>query len=125
LGLNFLVVIVLLLGVMWVLIIRPQKRRQLQQQEILSSLAEGDEVLTAGGIYGTVRELDEDSLMLEIAPGTTIRVARRAVAGKVEPDEPEEDADEVDDDELEPADEAPEIDPAGSEESASVEPNRR
>jgi preprotein translocase subunit YajC len=125
LGLNFLVIIVLLLGVMWVLIIRPQKRRQLQQQQIISALAEGDEVLTAGGIYGVVRGLDEDSITLEIAPGTNIRVARRAIAGKVEPEEPEEDADEVDDDDLEPADEAPENDPAGSEESTSVEPNRR
>jgi preprotein translocase subunit YajC len=123
--LSILIIIVLLLAVMWVLIIRPQKRRQLQQQQVLSELADGDEVLTAGGIYGTVRELDEDSLMLEIAPGTTIRVARRAIAGKVQADEPEDDVDEVADDELEPSDEATENDPSGSEESASVEPNRR
>ena len=122
---SILIIIVLLLAVMWVLIIRPQKRRQLQQQEILSALAEGDEVLTAGGIYGTVRSVEEDSLMLEIAPDTTIRVARRAVAGRVEPDEPEADADEVEDAGLEPTDEAAEVDPPGSEESASVEPNRR
>jgi preprotein translocase subunit YajC len=116
--LTFLIVIVLLLAVMWVLIIRPQKRRQLQQQEIVSTLAEGDEVLTAGGIYGTVRGLDEDSITLEIAPGTNIRVARRAIAGKVEPEEPDEELEDAVD---EPHEET--VDAA--EESASVEPNRR
>ena len=116
---QFLIIIVLLLGVMWVLIIRPQKRRQLQQAQLLSTLAEGDEILTAGGIYGTVREVDEDSLLVEIAPGTNVRFARRAIAGKVEPDEPD-DPDETD----EALDEG-ELPPAGEQEQASVEPNRR
>ena len=66
---QFLIIIVLLLGVMWVLIIRPQKRRQLQQAQLLSTIAEGDEILTAGGMYGTVREVGEDELLVEIAPG--------------------------------------------------------
>ena len=116
---QFLIIIVLLLGVMWVLIIRPQKRRQLQQAQLLSTVAEGDEILTAGGIYGTVREVEEDSLLVEIAPGTNVRFARRAIAGKVEPDEP---------DEPDETDEAPddgETEPAEEQEQASVEPNRR
>jgi preprotein translocase subunit YajC len=117
--LQFLIIIVLLLGVMWVLIIRPQKRRQLQQAQLLSSVAEGDEILTAGGIYGTVREVGEDELLVEIAPGTNVRFARRAIAGKVEPDEPDE-PDETDD----PLDEA-EAAPVEEQEQASVEPNRR
>jgi preprotein translocase subunit YajC len=117
--LQFLIIIVLLLGVMWVLIIRPQKRRQLQQAQLLSTVAEGDEILTAGGIYGTVREVDEDELLVEIAPGTNVRFARRAIAGKVEPDEPDE-SDETD----EPLDEAGAA-PVEEQEQASVEPNRR
>jgi preprotein translocase subunit YajC len=117
--LQFLIIIVLLLGVMWVLIIRPQKRRQLQQAQLLSTLAEGDEILTAGGIYGTVREVGEDSLLVEIAPGTNVRFARRAIAGKVEPDEPD-DPDETDD----PLEEA-EAAAVEGQEQASVEPNRR
>jgi preprotein translocase subunit YajC len=117
--LQFLIIIVLLLGVMWVLIIRPQKRRQLQQAQLLSTVAEGDEILTAGGIYGTVREVDEDELLVEIAPGTNVRFARRAIAGKVEPDEPD-DPDETD----EALDEG-ETPPTGEQEQASVEPNRR
>ena len=116
---QFLIIIVLLLGVMWVLIIRPQKRRQLQQAQLLSTIAEGDEILTAGGIYGTVREVDEDELLVEIAPGTNVRFARRAIAGKVEPDEPD-DPDETD----EALDEG-EAAPAEEQEQASVEPNRR
>ena len=118
---TFLIVIVLLLAVMWVLIIRPQKRRQVQQQEILSALAEGDEILTAGGIYGVVRGLEEDSITLEVAPGTNVRVARRAVAGKVEPDEPEEELEAAEDESPEGAGTSVEA----AEESASVEPNRR
>jgi preprotein translocase subunit YajC len=117
--LQFLIIIVLLLGVMWVLIIRPQKRRQLKQAQLLSTIAEGDEILTAGGMYGTVREVDEDELLVEIAPGTNVRFARRAIAGKVEPDEPD-DPDATD----EVSDEG-EVAPAEEQEQASVEPNRR
>ena len=116
---QFLIVIVLLLAVMWVLIIRPQKRRQLQQAQLLATVAEGDEILTAGGIYGIVREVEEDSLLVEIAPGTNVRFARRAIAGKVEPDEPD------DPDATDEAPEEGETPPAGEQEPASVEPNRR
>ena len=116
---QFLIIIVLLLGVMWVLIIRPQKRRQLKQAQLLSTLAEGDEILTAGGIYGTVRGVDEDELLVEIAPGTNVRFARRAIAGKVEPDEPDDR--EATEDPLEEAD----VEPAEEQEQASVEPKRR
>jgi preprotein translocase subunit YajC len=115
--LQFLIVIVLLLAVMWVLVIRPQKRRQLQQAQLLAAVAEGDEVLTAGGIYGVVREVAEDSLLLEIAPGTNVRCARRAIAGKIDPDEPDET-------EPETADEPLEDEPTAAE-AASVEPNHR
>jgi preprotein translocase subunit YajC len=120
--LQFLIIIVLLLAVMWVLIIRPQKRRQLKQAQLLSTVAAGDEILTAGGIYGTVREVDEDELLVEIAPGTNVRFARRAIAGKVEPDEPDEPDDpEASDDAVDEA----EAEPAEEQEEASVEPNRR
>ena len=50
---------------------------------MLAAIDVGDEVVTAGGIYGTVKALADDELRLEIAPGTEIRVARRAVAGVV------------------------------------------
>jgi preprotein translocase subunit YajC len=86
----FLIVIVVLFALMWILFIRPQKRRQLVQRQMLEEVQPGAEILTAGGLYGTVRAVDGDELTLEIAPGTNVRLARRAVAGVIPPDEPEE-----------------------------------
>jgi preprotein translocase subunit YajC len=87
---QFLIVIVVLLALMWLLFIRPQKRRQVAQQQMLDEVAPGVEILTAGGLYGTVKTVDEDELTIEIAPGTEVRLARRAVAGVIPPDEPED-----------------------------------
>ncbi len=92
-----LIIIVLVLAFAWLLLIRPQKRRQLKQADMLEGLAPGDEILTAGGVYGHVRSIDEDELTVEIAPGTNVRVAKRAVAAVIPPEsgelEPVEDSD--------------------------------
>jgi preprotein translocase subunit YajC len=74
------VFIILLIALVWLLLIRPRQRQLRQQQRELGRLELGDEILTAGGIYGTVRGIDGDELRLEIAPDVEIRVARRAVA---------------------------------------------
>jgi preprotein translocase subunit YajC len=87
---NALVVIVALFFLMWLLLIRPQRKRQLEQRQMLGQLEVGDEIVTAGGLYGIVRSIDEDELGLEIAPGTTVRIARRAVAGVFEADDDQE-----------------------------------
>jgi len=87
---QFLIVIVVLLALMWLLFIRPQKRRQVAQQQTLQEIEPGVEILTAGGVYGVVRAVEEDELTVEIAPGTNVRLARRAVAGVIPPDEPED-----------------------------------
>jgi preprotein translocase subunit YajC len=102
---NGLIVIVVLLALFWLLLIRPQQRRQRVQNQMIQSLEVGDEIVTAGGLYGEVRELGDEELVVEIAPGTNVRIARRAVAGVVEPeeDEGEEEADEA---ELESGEEA-------------------
>lgn len=104
-----LLIIVALLGLMWALMIRPQRRRQQEQQRLLSDLAIGDEILTAGGIYGTVDAIDTDEVSVEIAPGTKIRVAKRAVAAIVPEEQDEEEAG------VESGDEEPE--PEGSSEN--------
>ena len=78
-GILFIIVIAFLL--LWLIVIRPQRKRQNQQQQILSDLRVGDEVLTAGGIYGTISRLDEDQVTVLIAPKTEVLVARRAIAG--------------------------------------------
>ena len=87
-----LIVIVAMLALLWLLFIRPQRQRVQAQQRLVSGIEVGDEILTVGGIYGTVLEVrDDDELVLEIAPGTRVRAARRAVAA-VMPDEDEQEA---------------------------------
>jgi preprotein translocase subunit YajC len=92
---SFFVLIALAFLLMWLLLIRPQRRRQSQQVTMQESLGVGDEVVTAGGLYGTVTRLDEDEVAVEIADGVVVRIARRAVAGVI----PEEE--DAEDDELE------------------------
>lgn len=74
---------VLLLGVMYFFLIVPQKKKQKAQADLMSSLGPGDEVITTGGIYGGVTEVDGDSVYLEIAPDIEIKIARRAIADRV------------------------------------------
>ena len=92
-GPGFLFIIVIGFLLIWLLVVRPQKRRQTRQQEMLQELNVGDEVLTAGGIYGTVSALDESEVTVEIAPNTAVRLDRRAIASVLrepEDDEPDE-----------------------------------
>ena len=77
---GYLIIIVVLFAVMWLFLVRPQRRRQVQQAQMQDTLAVGDEILTAGGIHGTVRALDDEIVHVEIAPEIVIRLDRRAVA---------------------------------------------
>ncbi len=74
-------------GLFYFLLIRPQRRRMRQHQDLVSSLAVGDEVTTIGGIYGTIEFMDDTSAVLQIEGGGRLRVSRRALAEKVQ--EPE------------------------------------
>jgi len=87
-GNGSLIILVGLFAVLWLVLIRPQKARQRQQQQLLESVAPGDEVLTVGGIYGIVQSIDEEGdLIVEIAEGIHVRLARRSVATVVKPEE--------------------------------------
>ena len=87
-----LILLLAMLVLLWALLIRPQRARQRQQQQLLSSVEPGDEILTVGGLYGIVQEIDEDDdLVVEIADAVHVRIARRAVAGVVKPEEEAED----------------------------------
>jgi preprotein translocase subunit YajC len=88
---------VLMLGVMYVLMIRPQRQRQAQQQSMIDGASVGDDVLTTGGIYGTISEVEGDDIVVEIANGVTVHMTRRGIAA-VLPPEPDEDDDVVDGD---------------------------
>lgn len=98
-----LILLLAMFVLLWVLLIRPQRQRQVKQQQLLSSVEPGDEILTVGGLYGIVRDIDEeDDLIVEIAEGIQVRIARRAVGGVVKPEDEDEDDDDgvVEDDEL-------------------------
>ena len=97
-GIIFIIAIAFLL--IWLIVVRPQKKRQTQQQQMANELRVGDEVLTAGGIYGTVSAVADDEVTVQIAPKTEVRVARRAIAGVTRDPEQDEaaEADETQDD---------------------------
>jgi preprotein translocase subunit YajC len=86
---GYLIVLVALFALMWLLLIRPQRRRAAQQTEMQDHLRAGDEIITAGGIHGTIKAIEGDLVHVEIAPGTLIRVDRRAVAAAGTVEEPE------------------------------------
>jgi len=75
----FIIVIAFLF--LYFVLVRPQKRRQLEQQRMLREVSVGDEIVTAGGIYGEITAVDEDDVRVRIAPELEVRVARRAIAG--------------------------------------------
>ena len=88
-----LIFVVVLVGLFWLLLVRPQRAGVRRQQELLASLQPGDEIVSAGGLYGTIRALDGDDLEVEIADGLVVRMARGAVAAIVEHDRPAPEAD--------------------------------
>ena len=90
-----LLALLLTFALMWVLLILPQQRRMRQHQAVIASLRAGDEVVTAGGVYGTIVSVDEETLAVEVAPGIVLRVLRNAVSQRIGP--PEEDEDEGED----------------------------
>lgn len=79
-----------------VLLMRQQQRRLRQHQALTASLEVGDEVVTTSGIFGTITFIDDEIAMLEVAPGLSLKVAKRAIGGLVNPPF-EDDVDEVDD----------------------------
>ena len=89
-GSGFFLLIILAFAFLWLVLVRPQKKRQVAQQRMLNEIKVGDEVVTAGGIYGEVTEDVGDDVMVRIAPNLEVRVARRAIGGVIQPEEPEE-----------------------------------
>ncbi|MFC4017910.1 preprotein translocase subunit YajC [Micromonospora sp. GCM10011542] len=95
-----ILMIALLFGVMYFMMIRPQQKRRRESEAMQSNLGPGDEVVTIGGLYGTVTGIEDDTVLLEVAPGVQTRYARPAIARVVTraelPAEPvSEDADTV------------------------------
>jgi preprotein translocase subunit YajC len=85
---TFLIVIVVLFGLLYFVMIRPQRNRQRQAQEMQRSVQPGQRVRTTAGMYATVVEADDHDVVLEVAPGVQIRFLRRAIMDTVPDDEP-------------------------------------
>jgi len=85
-----LVVVVVLFALFWLLLVRPQRKRAGEQRALIESLDVGDEIVSAGGLFGTIKGIEGDELIVEVAPQVEVRMARGAVAGFVEPPEDED-----------------------------------
>jgi preprotein translocase subunit YajC len=85
-----LIFLVALVALLWFVLIRPQRQRQATHRALVQELAVDDEVVTVGGVFGRVRSVADDHVMLEIAPGTQVRLAKEAITGVIRKDEQED-----------------------------------
>ena len=97
----FVILLLLLFVVFYVLMVRPQRQRQARQQAMIDNVGLGEDVLTTGGIYGTITQVEGDDVVVEIADGVEVHMTRRGIAAILPPEE-EEDEEEL---EVEPSDE--------------------
>ena len=88
--------LILIFGLMYVLMIRPQQKKVKAQQALVSSIQAGDEVVLNSGIFGVVKDVEDDILWLEVFDGIELKVLRGSVDGRF--NEPAADEPAVDDD---------------------------
>jgi len=81
---TMLIFVVLIFGLMYFVMIRPQRKRQKGHQQLIEELKRGDRVVTAGGIYGVIDSISEDSVIIKVESGATMRVAKGSVSLKQE-----------------------------------------
>jgi preprotein translocase subunit YajC len=78
-GLSFWIMIILLFLVMWLFMIRPQRKQQKELEKFRSELKKGDKVVTTGGIYGTVAEIQDRSVLIKVDGETKLRVDKNSI----------------------------------------------
>jgi preprotein translocase subunit YajC len=95
---GILLIIILLFGAAWLLLVMPARRRRTEHANMQDSVEVGDDIISAGGMHGTVREVEGDQVKVEIAPSVVVTLDRRAIAAvatevevEVEPEEGEPD----------------------------------
>ena len=81
---SFWVMMILIFVVMWLFMIRPQQKKQKEIQKAREALKTGDKIITAGGIYGRIREIGDIYMMIEVANGVTIRVDKTSIFASAE-----------------------------------------
>ena len=79
-----IIFLAVIFGLMYLVLIRPQRKRQKEHQQLVEELRRGDRVITAGGIYGEIESVSEDSVIIKVESGVTMRVAKGSVALKRE-----------------------------------------
>ena len=85
-GYETLIFMGFLIAIFYFMLIRPQKRRVQQHRQLIESVGIGDEIITIGGIYGTVRAIGDDEMEVEVSAGTTVRFTKSAIARRVTED---------------------------------------
>ncbi|MEM7054421.1 MAG: preprotein translocase subunit YajC [Pseudomonadota bacterium] len=75
-----IIMFVVIIAIFWLLIIRPQMKRNKQHRELVGALAVGDEVVTAGGLLGRITEVGDSFLNVELADGVTVKLQKQSVA---------------------------------------------
>ncbi len=88
-SLSFLLIIVVVFGLLYFVMIRPQRNRQRQAQQQSRQVSNGSRIRTTAGMYGTVVDSDDDNVLVEFAPGVQIKMMRRAIMSVVPDDEPD------------------------------------
>ena len=78
-SLSFILMLALMFLVMWLFMIRPQRKQQTELEEMRNALKKGDKVITAGGIYGTVAEVDERTVLIKVDGETKLRVDKSSI----------------------------------------------
>ena len=81
-----LLILILLFGVMYAVMIRPQQKRARDHQALVAAVQVGDEVMTTAGIFGMVTAVDGDVISIEISPGVVMRMARAAIGRRIGPE---------------------------------------
>jgi preprotein translocase subunit YajC len=84
---GMIIFLVVIFAVMYLLMIRPRQKQQKQHESMMQELRPGDKVIIAGGIYGQIESLSEDTAILRIESGATMKVARNSILGKQEVEE--------------------------------------
>jgi preprotein translocase subunit YajC len=84
---GFFILIILVLFLVWLLLVRPQRRRRLAHEAMIDELRIGDEVLTAGGFFAIVRAITDDEVTVELSPGSEARLSKRAIAAVLPPED--------------------------------------
>nr|WP_285759572.1 preprotein translocase subunit YajC [Nocardiopsis ansamitocini] len=95
--LGQILIFVLIIAVFYLLFFRPQQKRRQQEMQMQSELGPGTEVMTKAGIYGTITEVHDNDVELEISPGTRIRMVKAGVGEVINPQEPQVDDTPVED----------------------------